>query len=58
MRILYKYDHSTKLPYLFGQTPWLLFISLLVCAVTIPGWLLFEGGIYFFEKPGDINDGS
>ena len=20
-------------------------------------WLLFEGGIYFFGKPGDINDG-
>ena len=20
-------------------------------------WLLFEGGVYFFGKPGDINDG-
>ena len=26
-------------------------------AATIQGWLLFEGGVYFFGKPADINDG-
>ena len=20
-------------------------------------WILFEGGVYFFEKPADINEG-
>ena len=27
------------------------------CAATIRGRLLFEGGVYFFWKPEDINDG-
>ena len=26
-------------------------------AATIQGWLLFEGDVYFFGKPADINDG-
>ena len=38
--------------YFFNQTPWLLFFSLLFFL-----WLLFKGGIYFFRKPADINDG-
>ena len=40
------------IPYFFDQTLRLLFILLLVFLQ-----LLFEGGIYFFGKPVDINDG-
>ena len=36
----------------FDELPRLLFCSLLVFVQ-----LLFEGGIYFFRKPADINDG-
>ena len=39
-------------PYFFNQTPQLLFFSLLVFLR-----LLFEGGVYFFGKLADINDG-
>ena len=38
--------------YFFDQTPRLLFFSLHVSV-----WLLFKGGVYFFAKPADINDG-
>ena len=44
--------------YFFDQMPQLLFFfCCLFCAATIRGWLLIEGGVYFFGKPGDINDG-
>ena len=40
-------DHGQirEIPYFFDQTPWLLFLSLLVIVK-----LLFEGGVYFFEN--------
>ena len=38
------------IPYLFDQTPRLLFFSLLILV-----WLLFEGGVYALGKPADIN---
>ena len=40
-------------PYFFNQTPRLLFILLHARFVR----LLIEGGIYFFWKPWDVNDG-
>ena len=40
--------------YFFDQAPWLLFFFLLLTGIW--GRLLFEGGIYFFGKPADINN--
>ena len=41
-----------EIPYFFDQTPWLLLFSLIIFVQ-----LLFEGGVYFFGKLADINDG-
>ena len=60
---LYISANNFEIPYFFDQMPRLLCILLLVlCSyysrvATIRGWLLFKGSIYFFGKPGDINDG-
>ena len=46
------HDIHVHILYIFDQTPWVLFFSLLAFVQ-----LLFEGGIYFFGKPADIKDG-
>ena len=48
-----KLSVPTHVPYFFDQTLRLLFISLHVSV-----WLLFEGSVYFFGKPADINTGT
>ena len=45
-------DYTVDAGTFFNQTPQLLFFSLHVL-VRLP----FEGGVYFFGKPTDINDG-
>ena len=41
-----------KIPYFFNEVPWVQVFSLLAFVR-----LLFEGGVYFFCKPMDINNG-
>ena len=44
---------AKQVPYLFNLMLWLFFFFFLL---HVSVWLLFEGGVYFFGKPADIND--
>ena len=49
---------GSHIQYFCVWTLWLLcfFFAASFCAATVQGWLLFEGSVYFFGKPADIND--
>ena len=40
---------TSYVPYFFDQTATIYFAARFM-------WLLFKDGVYFFGKPGDIND--
>ena len=40
----------------FGHCGYCVFFAARFCAATIQGWMLFEGDVYFFGKPADINN--